>query len=157
MNNLAQVIKDCRVGKGTKIYNFVNLYGCTIGENCIIGSFVEIQNGVIVGNRVKIESHSILCEGVVIENKVFVGHSVVFINDKYPTSVNENGKIKGKKDWKLLKTIVRRGASIGSNATILGGIEIGEDSMVGAGAVVVKDVPPRSIVVGNPARIIRTL
>lgn len=155
MIDSTQIIRNCKIGKNTKIYNFVNLYECTIGEDCTIGSFTEIQKGVIVGNRVKIESHSLLCEGVTIEDEVFVGHSVVFVNDNHPRSVNRNGKLKDRKDWDLLETVVRKGASIGSNATILGGVEIGEGSMVGAGAVVTKNVPPKSVVVGNPARAIR--
>lgn len=155
MIDSTQIIRNCKIGKNTKIYSFVNLYECIIGEDCVIGTFTEIQKGVIVGNRVKIESHSLLCEGVTIEDEVFIGNSVVFINDNYPRSVNKDGKIKDKKDWNLLETVVRRGASIGSNATILGGVEIGEDSMVGAGAVVTKNVPPKSVVIGNPARIIK--
>lgn len=157
MNELTQIIRDCKIGINTKIHNFVNLYGCIIGKNCIVGSFVEIQGGVIIGDRVKIESHSLLCEGVTIEDEVFIGHSVIFVNDNCPRAVNEDGEVKGKKDWKLLKTMVGKGASIGSNATILGGLEIGEDSIVGAGAVVTKNVPPKSIVVGNPAKVIRKI
>lgn len=151
MSNSNQIIRDCKIGINTKIYNFVNLYGCTIGKDCTVGSFVEIQKGVVIGNKVKIESHSFLCEGLTVEDEVFIGHSVAFINDNYPRSINKFGKIKGKKDWKLLGTIIRKGASIGSNATILGGIEIGKNAMVGAGAVVTKNVPPRSIVAGSPA------
>lgn len=157
MSNSNQIIKDCKIGINTKIHNFVNLYGCTIGQDCIVGSFVEIQKGVIIGNKVKIESHSFLCEGVTIEDEVLIGHCVVFINDNYPRSTTNHGKLKNEKDWKLLKTIIRKGASIGSNATILGGIEIGSNSIVGAGAVVAKNVPPKSVVAGNPAKIIRRI
>lgn len=141
MNTSFQVIKNCKIGKNVMIYNFVNLYGCTIGNDCKIGSFVEIQSGVIVGDKVKVQSHSFLCEGVIIEDEVFIGHSVVFINDKYPRSINEKGQIKNDKDWKLLITVIRKGASIGSNATILGGIEIGKNAIVGAGSVVTQDFP----------------
>lgn len=145
-------IKNCKIGKDTKIYNFVNLYECEIGEECIIGTFVEVQKGAKIGNRVKVQSHTFICEGVTIEDNAFIGHSVVFINDKYPKSTNKKEKLQNKKDWILSKTTVRKGASIGSNATILGGIEIGENAMVGAGGVVTRDVPRETIVVGNPAR-----
>jgi acetyltransferase-like isoleucine patch superfamily enzyme len=157
MNSSTQIIKDCKIGKSTRIYNFVNLYECIIGENCIIGSFVEIQRDVTIGNKVRIGSHSFLCEGITIEDDVFVGHSVTFVNDNYPRSVNKNGEMKTKKDWKLLRTIIRKRASIGSNATILGGIKIGRNSMIGAGAVVTKNVPANSIVVGNPAKVIKKI
>lgn len=140
-----QKILNCKIGDNTKIWDFVNLYGCTIGENCMIGSFVEIQKGVVIGNGCKIESHSFICEGVEIEDDVFIGHHVVFTNDKYPAASLE---------WKLLKTKIKKRASIGSNATILPGIVIGENSLVGAGAVVTKSVEDNEIVAGNPAKVI---
>ena len=151
-----QIIKNCKIGKNTKIWNFVNLYGCTIGAHSKIGSYVEIQNNVRIGNKVKIQSHSFICEGVTIEDEVFIGHHVVFINDKFPKSTTLKGKLKSKAHWRLLTTEVKRGASVGSNATILGGIIIGENAIVGAGSVVTKNVPKNTIVAGNPARIIRT-
>ncbi|MDQ5954462.1 MAG: hypothetical protein QG583_390 [Patescibacteria group bacterium] len=144
------IISECKIGEGTIIHNFVNLYGCSIGENSMIGSFVEIQKGVVVGNLVKIQSHSFICEGVEIEDEVFVGHHVVFTNDKYPKAA-KNGKLVGSDDWTMQNTLVKKGASIGSNATILPGITIGEGAVVGAGSVVVRDVKAHSVVVGNPA------
>lgn len=149
-----QIINNCTFGKNTKIWNFVNLYGCTIGDDCIIASFVEIQTGVEIGNKVKIESYSFICEGVKVEDEVFIGHHAVFINDNYPRSANKDGSLRKKGDWRMFKTIIRKGASIGSNSTILGGVVIGENSIVGAGSVVTKDVPGNVIVAGNPARII---
>ncbi|OGK12504.1 acetyltransferase [Candidatus Roizmanbacteria bacterium RIFCSPHIGHO2_02_FULL_37_15] len=149
-----KIIKDCQIGKRTKIWNFVNLYGCSIGENCQIGAFVEIQKGVRIGNKVKVQSHAFICEGVVIEDEVFVSHHVVFINDKYPRATNISGSLKTDKDWKLLNTVVKTRAAIGSNATVLGGVTIGENALIGAGSVVTKDVPKNAIVVGNPAKII---
>lgn len=137
-------IKNSIIGKNTRINDFVNLYRCKIGNNCMIGTFVEIQGGVVIGNNVKIESHTFICSGVIIEDNVFVGHHVVFINDKYPRSIN--------KDWKLMTTIVRKGASIGSNSTILGDIIVGENAMIGAGSVVTKSVSPNTTVAGVPAR-----
>src|SRR6266480_5687460 len=144
-----QNINRCKIGKRTKIYDFVNLYDCTIGEACIIGTFVEIQKDVIIGDKVKIESHSFICSGVTIEDAVFIGHHVVFTNDKYPDATDQ--------DWKLEKTIIKKNASIGSNATILPGVTVGENALVGAGSVVTKDVPKNTIVVGNPAKVIRKL
>lgn len=141
-----QVMKNSAIGRGTKIWKFVNLYSCTIGDDCMIGSFVEIQSGVVIGNRVRVQSHSFICEGVTIEDDVFVGHHVVFINDKYPKAANNNTT----KNWKCLPTTIKRGASIGSNATIFP-VVIGENAIVGAGAVVTRDVPPGTTVVGNPA------
>ena len=151
-NNFYQVITDCKIGKNTKLWKFINLYGCTIGDNCMIGSFVEIQNSVKIANNVRVQSHTFICEGVTIRDDVFVGHGVVFINDNHPRAVNAKGKPIARKDWKLLPIVVKKGASIGSNATILGGVTIGEHAMVGAGSVVTKDVPARATVVGNPAR-----
>lgn len=155
--NKTQIIKNCSFGKNTKVWNFVNLYGCEIGDDCMIGTFVEIQNNVEIGNKVKIESHSFICEGVKLEDNVFIGHHVVFTNDNYPRSTNEKGEIRKKGQWKLFKTLVKKGASIGSNSTILGGIIIGKNSIVGAGSVVTKNVSPNVIVAGNPAKIIKKL
>lgn len=152
-----KVIKNCKVGKNTKIWNFVNLYNCSIGNNCIIACYVEIQKNVKIGNFVKIESHTFICEGVLVEDNVFIGHHVVFINDKYPQATHDNNVLKTEKDWTPLQSIVKSGASIGSNATILGGITIGEHSFIGAGSVVTKDVPPFAIVAGNPAKILRII
>jgi UDP-2-acetamido-3-amino-2,3-dideoxy-glucuronate N-acetyltransferase len=154
-NNSYQAVIGCTIGKNTKLWRFINLYGCTIGDGCLIGSFVEIQNNVVIGNRVRVQSHTFICEGVTVEDDVFVGHGVVFINDNYPHAVNAKGKPISRKDWKLLPIIVKKGASIGSNATILGGVTIGEHAIVGAGSVVTKDVPARATVVGNPARSVK--
>lgn len=151
MNNF-QELKNVKTGNNTVINSFVNLYDCVIGDDCMIGTFVEIQKNVVLGNRVKIQSHSFVCEGVVIEDDVFVGHGVVFANDKYPRAVNPDGSAKKDGDWKLEPIVVRRGASIGSNVTIVGPVVIGENSMVGAGAVVTKNVNPGTTVVGIPAR-----
>jgi acetyltransferase-like isoleucine patch superfamily enzyme len=148
-------IKDVKLGKDVKIYDFVNLYGCEIGDNTKIGTFVEIQKGVTIGANCKISSHTFICEGVHIEDNCFIGHNVTFINDKYPAATNPNGILQTEKDWQVVPTYVRKGASIGSSATILCGVEIGEGAIVGAGAVVTKNVPPFTIVAGVPARIIR--
>lgn len=150
-----QDVKNCKIGLNTRINEFVNLYGCTIGDDSMIGTFVEIQSGVVVGNRVRVQSHTFICEGVEIEDDVFIGHGVMFANDRYPRAVNDNGTLKSKGDWKMEKIVIRKGASIGSNATLVGPVVIGEGAMVGAGAVVVKDVPPNITVVGNPARAIK--
>jgi len=147
--NHNQIIKNCKIGRDTKIWNFVNLYGCEIGDNCMIGSFVEIQNGVKIGNNVNISSHSFVCSLVEIENDVFIGHGVMTINDLVPPSKKRTGT---DKDWK--KTLIRKGVSIGNNATILP-VTIGKNSIVGAGSVVTKDVPDNVIVAGNPAKIIK--
>ncbi len=152
-----KLIKNCTIGKSSKLYDFINLYGCTIGEECIIGPFVEIQRRVAIGNKVKVSSHSFVCEGVTIEDQVFIGHHVVFTNDKYPRATTESGNMQQSSDWEILKTRVKKLASIGSNATILGGVTIGTKSIVGAGSVVTKDVPDNVIVAGNPAKIIREL
>lgn len=146
-----QKIKNCKIGKNTKIYDFVNLYDCEIGESCMIGTFVEIQKGVKIGNNVRIQSHSFVPEGVVIEDNVFVGHGVMFTNDKKPRSSHVNSSRK-EKAWKLEKVLVRKGASIGSNTTIVGPVTIGEKALIGAGSVVTKNVPPNTTVAGNPAR-----
>jgi len=148
------IAPDVKLGRDVLIYHYVNLYGCEIGDESRIGSFVEIQKGARVGSRCKISSHSFICEGVTIEDEVFIGHGVKFINDKYPRATTPAGELQTDADWDVLSTHVGRGASIGTNATILGGIRIGEASIVGAGAVVTRDVPPGATVAGNPARII---
>lgn len=151
------LIRDATIGKNTKIWHFANLFQCSVGNDCVIGSYVEIQKGVKVGNKVKIGSHSFICTGVTIEDESYVGHHVVFTNDKYPRSTNPDASLKKPGDWKSLATVVKYGASIGSNATILPGITIGKYALVGAGSVVTRDVPERGIVVGNPARVIGTV
>jgi acetyltransferase-like isoleucine patch superfamily enzyme len=148
---------DVVLGKNVKIYNFVNLYGCTIGDETKIGAFVEIQKGASIGKKCKISSHSFICEGVTIEDHVFIGHGVMFINDKFPRSTTLDGELQAEDDWDMITTFVKKGASIGSNATILCGVTVGEGAIVGAGAVVTKDVPPFTIVAGNPARILRKI
>ncbi len=143
------------MGKCVKLYAFVNLYGCEIGDNTKIGAFVEIQKGVKIGANCKISSHTFICEGVTIEDGVFVGHGVTFINDLYPRAVTEGGALQTEADWACVPTVIRKGASIGSGSTILAGITIGENALIGAGSVVTHDVPPNTIVAGNPARVIR--
>ncbi|MCS6794768.1 MAG: N-acetyltransferase [Raineya sp.] len=157
IENERQSISSVQVGENVKIFKFVNLYGCTIGDNTKIGSFVEIQKGVIIGKNCKISSHTFICEGVKIGDGVFVGHNVSFINDLLPRAVNADGSMQTEADWQLVETIVEDRASIGTGATILGGIRIGKNAVVGAGAVVTKDVPDNAVVVGNPARIIKFL
>jgi UDP-2-acetamido-3-amino-2,3-dideoxy-glucuronate N-acetyltransferase len=149
------IADDVVLGRDVSIYNFVNLYGCEIADGTKIGSFVEIQKGARIGRNCKISSHTFICEGVLIEDEVFVGHGVSFINDKYPRATNESGALQTEADWKVERTIVRRGASIGTGAVILGGITIAERAIIGAGAVVTKDVPAGAIVAGNPARLLR--
>ena len=146
---------DVKLGNNVRIHDFVNLYGCEIEDNTKIGSFVEIQKGVKVGKSCKISSHSFICEGVTIEDQVFVGHHVVFINDRYPRAVNQDGELQTEADWSMERTVVKRGASIGSGAVILCNITLGENAIVGAGSVVTKNVPANAIVAGNPARVIR--
>jgi acetyltransferase-like isoleucine patch superfamily enzyme len=153
----SRIAPDVKLGEGVQIYAFVNLYGCDIGDATRIGAFVEIQKNATVGRRCKISSHTFICEGVTIEDECFLGHHVVFINDKYPAAVNAAGELQTEADWQLIRTRVCRGATIGSGAVILGGITIGEGALVGAGSVVTKDVPPRTIVAGNPARKLREL
>jgi acetyltransferase-like isoleucine patch superfamily enzyme len=150
-----RVASDVRLGQGVRLYAFVNLYGCTIGDETSVGTFVEIQKGVTIGARCKIQSHTFICEGVTIEDEVFVGHGVNFINDPYPRATTAGGQRQGESDWTVVPTRVRRGASIGTGATILSGITIGEAAIVGAGAVVTRDVPAGMIVAGNPARVLR--
>ena len=151
------VTEDVKLGKNVKIYNFVNLYGCEIGDNTKIGTFVEIQKGAKIGANCKIQSHTFICEGVTIEDNCFVSHNVTFINDLYPRSTTRDGKMQSEADWKCIPTLVKRGASIGSSATLLCGITVGENSIVGAGSVVTRDIPANSIVAGNPARLIRKI
>jgi UDP-2-acetamido-3-amino-2,3-dideoxy-glucuronate N-acetyltransferase len=148
-------INNVKLGKDVKIFDFVNLYGCTIDDNTKIGTFVEIQKNAHIGKNCKISSHTFICEGVNIEDNVFVGHNVTFINDKHPRSVNENGSMQTEADWKVVETFIKEGASIGSSSTILCGVTIGENAIVGAGAVVTKDVPPNTIVAGVPAKILK--
>ena len=150
-----RIAPDVKLGKDVKIYAFVNLYGCEIGDESKIGTFVEIQRGAKIGRRVKVSSHSFICEGVTIEDEVFIGHGVMFINDRYPRSTNPDGSVQTDVDWELLPTLIQRRASIGSNATILCGVTVGEGAIIGAGSVVTKDVPPYTVVAGNPARILR--
>lgn len=157
-NELFQSIApDVKIGPNVKIFKFVNLYGCTIDEGSKIGTFVEIQKNAHVGKNCKISSHTFVCEGVKIEDNVFIGHGVMFINDLFPRATNEDGSMQTEADWSVVKTTVKKGASIGSNATILGGITIGVGSIIGAGAVVTKDVPDNVIVAGNPAKLIRKI
>ncbi len=152
-----RISDDVQLGEGTKVFAFVNLYGCSIGDHTKIGTFVEIQKGVTVGAHCKISSHTFICEGITIEDRVFVGHGVMFINDLYPRATKEDGSLQTEDDWHCESTVIEEGVSIGSNATILGGIRIGQHAIVGAGAVVTKDVPPYTIVAGNPAQIIRKI
>ncbi len=156
MNPLQLIAPSVRLGRDVKINGFVNLYGCEIGDETKIGPFVEIQKGVRIGRRCKISSHSFLCEGVTLEDEVFVGHGVMFTNDLVPRATNPDGSLQTDKDWTCLPTVVKRGASIGSGATLLCGLVVGEGALVGAGAVVTRDVPAGATVVGNPARIVRT-
>ncbi len=157
MGDFTRIAPNVRLGNNVKIYAFVNLYGCDIGDDSRIGTFVEIQKGASIGKRVKVSSHSFICEGVTIEDEVFIGHGVMFINDKYPRATNPGGLLQTEADWKCITTLVKRGASIGSNATILCGLTIGEGAIVGAGSVVTHDVPDWTVVAGNPARIIRKI
>ncbi len=150
-------INNVKLGKEVKIYDFVNLYGCSIDDNTKIGTFVEIQKNAFIGKNCKISSHTFICEGVHIEDNVFVGHNVTFINDKYPRSTNEDGLMQGESDWSVEQTFVKKGASIGSSSTILCGVTIGENSIIGAGSVVTKNVPDNVIAAGVPARVLRKI
>jgi UDP-2-acetamido-3-amino-2,3-dideoxy-glucuronate N-acetyltransferase len=152
---LRRIAPDVKLGRNVRLYAFVNLYGCEIGDETSIGTFVEIQKGVKVGARCKIQSHTFICEGVTIEDEVFVGHNVNFLNDRWPASVNADGSMKDAKDWTLERTLVKRRAAIGSGAIILPGVTVGSGAVIGAGAVVTKAVPDGAIVVGNPAKVIR--
>ena len=160
-NSGRRIVKDVTLGRDVKIYDFVNLYGCEIGDETKIGAFVEIQRGARIGRRVKVSTHTFICEGVQIEDHVFVGHGVMFINDRYPRAVTADGELQTGEDWTVVPTvvptIVRKGASIGSGATILCGVEIGENAIVGAGSVVTRNVPAGTIVAGNPARVLRRI
>jgi UDP-2-acetamido-3-amino-2,3-dideoxy-glucuronate N-acetyltransferase len=149
-----RIAPDVRLGERVRIFAFTNLYGCQIGDDVKIGTFVEIQKGALVGNRCKISSHSFICEGVTLEDEVFIGHGVMFINDRFPRAT-AGGALQTEADWNCIPTVVKRGASIGSNATILCGVEVGEGATVGAGSVVTRDVPPGAVVAGNPARVLR--
>jgi UDP-2-acetamido-3-amino-2,3-dideoxy-glucuronate N-acetyltransferase len=152
-NDGVRIAPDVVLGKNVKLFGFVNLYGCVIGDETKVGTFVEIQKGARIGPRCKISSHSFICEGVTIEEGVFIGHGVIFINDRTPRATTEDGGLQTDADWTCQTTLVRQGASVGSGATILGGVTIGEGALVGAGSVVTKDVPPRVTVIGNPAKI----
>ena len=151
------IAPSVKLGQGVKLSSFINLYGCEIGDETKIGAFVEIQKNAFVGKRCKISSHTFICEGVTIEDNVFIGHSVTFINDSYPRAANADGSLQTEADWKLEKTLIKKGASIGSGSTILSSVTIGENAIVGAGSVVTKDVPANAIVVGNPAKVKRYL
>jgi acetyltransferase-like isoleucine patch superfamily enzyme len=155
MNPYQCIAPDVKLGQNVKLSKFINLYGCEIGDESKIGAFVEIQKNASVGERCKISSHTFICEGVTIEDNVFIGHGVMFINDSYPRATAADGNLQTEADWKVERTVVKKGASIGSGATILSNVSIGENAIVGAGSVVTKDVPPSSIVVGNPARVLR--
>jgi acetyltransferase-like isoleucine patch superfamily enzyme len=155
MNSYNCVSDDVKLGTNVRLSKFINLYGCEIGDETKIGAFVEIQKNVTVGSRCKISSHTFICEGVVIEDNVFIGHGVMFINDTYPRAATAEGNLQTEADWKVERTVIKKGASIGSGATILSNTEIGENAIVGAGSVVTKDVPANSIVAGNPAKILR--
>jgi acetyltransferase-like isoleucine patch superfamily enzyme len=152
---MQKIAPDVKLGEGVKVYDFVNLYGCEIGDNTKIGTFVEIQKDSKVGKNCKVSSHTFICEGVTIEDEVFVGHNVTFINDVLPRAAAGNGKLQTEDDWTCVPTLVKRGASIGSSVTLMCGITVGENAVIGAGSVVTKDVPPDTIVAGNPARILR--
>jgi UDP-2-acetamido-3-amino-2,3-dideoxy-glucuronate N-acetyltransferase len=151
------ISNDVQLGTNVQIYNFVNLYGCSIGNNTKIGTFVEIQKGAFIGQNCKISSHTFICEGVTIEDEVFIGHNVTFINDLYPRATTGNGDLQSEEHWKCIPTLVKKRASIGSSATILAGVTIGEGAMIGAGSVVTKDVPAHTVVAGNPAKPIRNI
>jgi acetyltransferase-like isoleucine patch superfamily enzyme len=155
MNEFVSIAPDVKLGKDVKLSKFINLYGCEIGDGTKIGAFVEIQKNATVGQNCKISSHTFICEGVTIEDGVFVGHSVTFINDSYPRAINPDGGLQTEQDWVVERTLVKRGASIGSGSTILSKITIGEHAIVGAGSVITKDVPAYAVVAGNPARVLR--
>lgn len=151
------ITPDVKLGKGVKVYSFTNLYGCEIGDDTKVGTFVEIQKGARIGARCKVSSHTFICEGVVLEDEVFVGHNVTFINDLFPRATNGEGQLQTEADWQCVATRVGRGASIGSGATLLCGITVGAGAVIGAGSVVTRDVPPGAVVAGNPARVLRTI
>lgn len=153
-NDTRRIAADVRLGRDVRLNDFVNLYGCTVGDGTRIGPFVEVQRNAVIGRNCKIQSHSFICEGVTLEDNVFVGHGVMFINDRRPRAVNADGTLQADGDWRLERTVVRRDASIGSNATILCGVTVGEGALVGAGSVVTCDVPAHAVVAGNPARVL---
>ena len=157
MNEFRSIAPDVKLGNGVQLSKFVNLYGCEIGHETKIGAFVEIQKNARVGRRCKISSHTFICEGVDIEDNVFIGHGVTFINDIYPRSTTPQGEMQTERDWKVDKTLIKHGASIGSGATILSSVTVGENAIVGAGSVVTRNVPPNTIVAGNPARVLRSI
>src|SRR5208283_6000601 len=156
-NPFVCIAPDVKLGKDVKLSKFINLYGCEVGDESKIGAFVEVQKGAKIGKRCKISSHSFICEGVTIEDHVFIGHGVMFINDSYPRATAANGALQTEADWKVERTVIRKGAWIGSGATILSNITVGENAIVGAGSVVTKDVPANSIVAGNPAKFLRSI
>lgn len=155
MSDFVRIAPDVQLGRDVKIYAFVNLYGCTVGDNSRIGTFVEIQKNARVGKNVKVSSHTFICEGVTIEDNVFIGHNVTFINDKHPRATNADGQPQSEADWQVVPTVVKKGASIGSGSTILCGVTIGANAVVGAGSVVTHDVPADTVVAGTPARVMR--
>jgi acetyltransferase-like isoleucine patch superfamily enzyme len=155
VNEFCSIAPDVKMGRGIKFSQFINLYGCEIGDETKIGAFVEIQKKAVVGRRCKISSHTFICEGVRIEDNVFIGHSVTFINDSYPRATNPEGGLQTEKDWRVEQTLVKKGASIGSGSTVLSNVVIGENAIVGAGSVVTRDVPANAIVAGNPAKLLR--
>lgn len=157
VRQFCRIANDVQLGKEVKIYAFVNLYGCSIGDHSKVGTFVEIQKDVVIGRFVKISSHTFICTGVQIEDQVFIGHNVSFVNDKMPRATRADGTLQTEDDWSVIPTVVKRGASIGTGSTILCGVTVGEGAVVGAGSVVTRDVSPYSVVAGNPARFIRTL
>ncbi len=149
------IADDVKLGENVKLARFINLYGCTIGDNTKIGTFVEVQKNATIGKSCKISSHTFICEGVIIEDNVFIGHGVTFINDTYPRATTSSGDLQTEQDWKVEPILVKKGASVGSGATILSNVTIGENSIIGAGSVVTKNVPPHAIVAGNPAKVLR--
>jgi acetyltransferase-like isoleucine patch superfamily enzyme len=157
MDTYLSIAPTVKLGRDVKLSKFINLYGCEIGDETKIGAFVEIQKNAKIGNRCKISSHTFICEGVTVEDNVFIGHGVIFINDSYPRATTAEGGLQTERDWRVEKTVVKKGASVGSGCTVLANITIGENALVGAGSVVTKDVPPDTIVAGNPARVLRKI
>ena len=157
MNKYLAIAEDVKLGENVKLARFINLYGCTIGDNTKIGTFVEVQKNATIGKSCKISSHTFICEGVTIEDNVFIGHNVTFINDTFPRATTSSGELQTESDWKVEPIVVKKGASVGSGATILSNVTIGENAIIGAGSVVIKNVPPNAIVGGNPAKILRYL